>query len=198
MARGPLATALAELENERANLTKVYTALDRVKAGLEDQLKADPLPRKFAGVADNYRFTTGPKGQMPTHRFEVLCGSGLFLHVEATPDQFASIMVDMDMGDITPKRVNNKIVIVQRGPDYGTVPIKMYKEEVYGAQDKWNDFLWPGAPIIVVNTGEKGRISPDALLVDTERPAIAIEVFDTNGSVERVANKYCDSLALDL
>lgn len=198
MAIGLIATALAELETERANLSKVYTNLDKVKISLNEQLDKDPLPRRFAGVADNYRFTTGPKGTMPTHRFEVLCGNGLFIHVEATPERFAQIMVDMDMGDITPKKVNNKIVVVERGPEAGTYPIKMYKGDVYAAQDKWNNFLWPEAPVILDVTGEKGRIAPNAILLGEERPALTVEVIDSDGVTDRFVEKFCDSLVLNL
>lgn len=179
-----LSRILDQLSEARGALLAAKTKV------VEATRSVDPFPLRYVGVVDNYRFTTGAKGQVPTHRFEVICGNGLFLHVEATPDQFSAMMVEMTMGDITPSKVKDKLVIVERNREAGMVPRLMIdKPTLAGAQDAWGNWLWEGAAVVNKEYSLSGTIVSDAV-EESELGAIVMVNFeDGSGQLRRYANE---------
>lgn len=183
-----VADAGIAFKESQDNVVKVQATIERVKGQIDTLSGIDPWPSTFLGVIDNYRFTTGPKGAMPTHRFEVLCGNGIYLHVEATPDAFASMMLDMDMGDIKPGKVNDKLCIVQRNPNLGMVPVRMLAASQFpGVFDKWGNFLYIGADVMF--RGERG------IIVEGPGEGDARVLVDFEGRLE---TRACNEVVLDL
>jgi hypothetical protein len=129
---------LSVLQNAEEAAKEQLTTLNGIK-------NLDPCPRTFVGVVEGYRFTTGVKGQQPSHRFELQCGNGLKLHIETKPEQFGALMIDMDMGEIKPSKINGKLVIVARSPGV-LVPTEMIAAEpIPNKRDRWGNYLWVGA-----------------------------------------------------
>lgn len=181
--------AVSELVNITALIKAARVKVKQAARGV------DPCPTRYVGVVDNYRFTTGAKGQMPTHRFEVICGNGLFLHVEATPDQFAAMMVDMTMGDITPSKVKDKLVIVERNKEEGMIPRLMIdKPMLAGVQDRWGNWLWEGATVTNLDGTLQGVIASDYVQEAEDKVIVQVDY----GAGEGALGNFADQILVKL
>jgi hypothetical protein len=121
--REVLADELKALSAEAQELSKKVSAT--FKRG-EKLSKADVMPAEFTGIVRNYRYAAGKKGEMPTHRFELECGQGLWMFVSCPSNFFDEFMKNMDMGDkLVAKALNGGVVTVKRNPSVNAlVPVK--------------------------------------------------------------------------
>lgn len=124
----------------------------------------DPYPRVFIGKIKGYRFTSGGVGAAPTHRYEVQCGNGIALHMETSPGEFARVLTDMAMGEITVGKINEKLVIVFKENLRLRLSSMLQDEKVLSLTDRWGNYLYENAPVVSSEYGRGYR----ALRVDNE------------------------------
>jgi hypothetical protein len=142
--REVLADELRALSAEAQELSKKVSAT--FKRG-EKLSKADVMPAEFTGIVRNYRYAAGKKGEMPTHRFELECGQGLWMFVSCPSNFFDEFMKNMDMGDkLVAKALNGGVVTVKRNPSVNAlVPVKYLGDTLI--MDANGKLLWKGARV---------------------------------------------------
>lgn len=138
-------------------------ALKKLSADLKDGLQSingsvifDPTPRMFCGTIQGYRYTTGRKGALPSHRFEVACGDGIVLHVEVYSQRFDQLMSEMEVGEITPTVMNNRTIVIERTS--GSLFARKIIQEEIGASDKWGNYLFKGVSVFVTTLNVMGVV----------------------------------------
>lgn len=140
-----IATISAEVTNDLAK------KLAKAAKSAEALAREDAVPLKFTGVVRDYRYASGKKGEMPTHRFQLECGKGLWLFVATTSKYFDQFMQDMDMGEKPAKELNGKVIEVQREAGQNMlIPIKFVGDLLVGT-DYESKMLWIGAKVRLVN-----------------------------------------------
>lgn len=142
--RDALLQELKALDGETKALSQKVAAA--VKRG-DKVAKADSIPTEFTGIVRGYRYAAGKKGEMPTHRFELECGQGLWMFVSCTSQFFDRFMENMDMGEKpVAKGLNGKVVTVQRNLSQNAlVPVKFLGEGI--GTDSNGKLLWVGAKV---------------------------------------------------
>lgn len=168
-----MSVAARELSNE---LTALYEESNQLRRKLEraagkarNVAGEDAFPMEFAGVVRNYRYAAGKKGEMPSHRFELECGRGVWLFVSCGSTVFEKFLRDMDMGEKpVGKGLNGQVVMVMRDPQNNLLYPTGCAGEVLGT-DANGQFLYKGAKVAF--DGLEGVISrkredTDYLIVD--------------------------------
>lgn len=137
------------LRSETAGYAERLTTLREL---IEGQMREDPLPKTFIGIARYYRFSNraddGKFGK-PTHKFEVECGAGLWLYVSATGEMFERLMEGLPLEEFTSveEMLNGKVVSVKRLPNQNSLVPVMMLGEPYRLRDARGRVLFEGASV---------------------------------------------------
>jgi hypothetical protein len=165
--RDDLSREVEALNNELAEFARKLKVTNQKAAKVA---KEDPIPVQFVGMVRSYRYAAGRKGELPTHRFEMECGSGLWLFVSCSSQEFDRFMMNMDMDGTDPvgKVLNGKVISVERNAGNNSLVPKEYYGERLGG-DANGKMLYKGAKVKIGSlTGTVDRLDEeDAQIVLT-------------------------------
>lgn len=151
------------------------TTVARVAAALESAAKnvrrgivdTDPSPKRFVGYIREYRYTAGRKGEMPSHRFYLECGRGIWLYARVSSSVFEPIMLDAAM-ELEPSNLNGLMLFMVTGEaDNTLVPVEIVNG--LGVPDRFGSYLYESAPVICPGgVGEVMSWTGDELMVQLD------------------------------
>lgn len=146
--REDLSKEIQALSGETAELAKKAQLAVKKATKLAQE---DVIPTRFTGIVRSYRYAAGKKGEMPSHRFELECGQGLWLFVSCSSAYFDKFMMTMDMGEKpVGKALNGKVIGVKRQPgDNQLIPEQMYGDAL--GTDANGKMIYTGAKVRVAS-----------------------------------------------
>lgn len=142
----PFTSAALDVSDSASSLSKMADVLadraSKIRRAIRD---SDPRPALFAGYIREYRYTAGREGEMPSHRFYIECGRGLWLYARVPSSIFEPIMLDM-ASELTGSALNGLMIVVQPDVDKnGLVPVAIVED--IEARDRFSNLLYMGAPV---------------------------------------------------
>lgn len=137
-------------------LAEVVTALDQARTTIDNERlsmaralrERNPMSRMFVGFIREYRYSAGRKGEMPSHRFYLECGGGVWLFANVPSSQFEKVMKDMTF-DFTSESLNGQMLLCQGQADINAVvPIEFVEPLDPPITDRFGNPLYKNCPVV--------------------------------------------------
>lgn len=180
----PLTEVADALANARNTLAAQVGTLART---IRDQ---NPMSRRFVGFIREYRYTAGRKGEMPSHRFYLECGNGVWIYARVPSSAFERIMADMEV-DFANGTLDDQMIVCEADRSINAiVPVEFVQPFDPMMRDRFNNYLYMRAPVLCDSDSKVRTGSVDGRESDYIR--VRLDEGDTafNFLPENVARAY--------
>jgi hypothetical protein len=151
----------------------------------------NPMSIQFVGFIREYRYSAGRKGEMPSHRFYLECGNGVWLYARVPSAQFERIMRDMEI-DFTQEALDGRMMVCEgNGTVNAMVPIEFVEPFDPMLRDRFFNYLYVGAPVLC-DSGSKPRAGLATSLSSDGKLRVRLDDADSDADflLENVTRRF--------
>lgn len=144
----------------------------------------NPMSQMFVGFIREYRYSAGRQGEMPTHRFYLECGSGVWLYANVPSREFEKVMRDMTF-DFTSESLDGQMLVCRGQSEINAVvPVEFVEPLQPMRVDRFGNYLYKNCPVLC----DSGTTRRTGILARMDGEAFMVNVDDADTSVAFAVN----------